>query len=127
MSSIGSPIFTAGQVSRHHDRSLFTGGKDHPMLHNDGCPSHPRGSADTKSVAGQTRKSATTILMSVIPPKAEVAIRGADVRYVPVSEVFSALGATKISFLFNLRLLRALVILRVEDHTVGLRAQAGIV
>ncbi len=39
------------------------------------------------AAAGQNRKSRTTILMSVKPPRAEVAIHGADVRYVPLAEV----------------------------------------
>ena len=39
------------------------------------------------SAAGHKRKSATTILMSVIPPKAEVARRRWHFRYVPKAEV----------------------------------------
>ena len=39
------------------------------------------------SAPGQKRKSRTTILMSVIPPKAEVSLSRFDVRYVPLAEV----------------------------------------
>ena len=39
------------------------------------------------SALGQKRKSRTTILMSVIPPKAEVSLSRRDVRYVPLAEV----------------------------------------
>ncbi len=90
MSYFASSIFTADQVSRLHDRSLFTGWKDHPMLPNDGCPADPRGSADTKSVAGQQRKSRTTILMSVNPPKAEVSLSRFDVRFAPKGDIHSS-------------------------------------
>ncbi len=41
---------------------------------------------------GQSRKSATTFVMSVKPSKAEVAIHGADVRYVPKAEVTHTMG-----------------------------------
>ena len=40
-----------------------------------------------KSVPGQLRKSPTTFVMSVKPPKAEVAIHGADVRFVPNPDI----------------------------------------
>jgi hypothetical protein len=39
------------------------------------------------SVVGHNRKSRTTILMSVKPPKAEVSRSRSDVRYVPLTEV----------------------------------------
>ena len=39
------------------------------------------------SVPGHKRKSRTTILMSVKPPKAEVSLSRFDVRYVPLAEV----------------------------------------
>ncbi len=57
------------------------------MLPDDGCPAHPRGSVGTKSAAGHQRKSVTTLVMSVKPQKAEVAIHEADVRYVPIGDI----------------------------------------
>ncbi len=39
------------------------------------------------SEPGQQRKSDTASMMSVKPPKAEVAIHGADVRYVPKGDI----------------------------------------
>ena len=39
------------------------------------------------SVKGQKRKSATTFVMSALPPKAEVARRRWHFRYVPLAEV----------------------------------------
>ena len=39
------------------------------------------------SEVGQNRKSRPTFLMSALPPKAEVAIHGADVRYVPIGDI----------------------------------------
>jgi hypothetical protein len=41
----------------------------------------------TMSVPGQKRKSRTTILMSVKPPKAEVRLSRFDVRYVPKGDM----------------------------------------
>ncbi len=39
------------------------------------------------SALGQKRKSVTTILISVMRPKAEVSLSRFDVRYVPLAEV----------------------------------------
>ena len=39
------------------------------------------------SQLGHKRKSRPTILMSVLPPKAEVGIHEADVRYVPLTDM----------------------------------------
>ena len=39
------------------------------------------------SVVGHKRKSLRLFLMSVKPPKAEVAICGADVSYVPIGDI----------------------------------------
>ena len=39
------------------------------------------------SAPGQKRKSRTTTVMSALPPKAEVAIHVADVRYVPTADM----------------------------------------
>ena len=39
------------------------------------------------SELGQNRKSRPSILMSALPPRAEVAIHAADVRYVPLADM----------------------------------------
>ena len=66
------------------------------LLLNAWCPD------ELTTASGQKRKSATMVLMSVKPPKAEVAIDGADVRFVPLAEVvesedFSAEQASAIT------------------------------
>ena len=46
------------------------------------------------TVPGQQRKSQATILMSVMPPKAEVETHWTDVRFVPIADIGGSRNGT---------------------------------